>query len=52
MEELTDMNNIKPSPKWITQLGQDIAEKYNLGYVDGLFISGMIEHAILHVIFK
>jgi hypothetical protein len=37
---------IKPTPQWLDKLGHDIADKYNLTYVDGIFISGMICKAI------
>jgi hypothetical protein len=41
-----DQDNIEPTPKWINQLGHDIADRYKLSYVDGILISGMICKAI------
>lgn len=39
--EITEMT-VSPTPQWIKDAGKEIQEKYNLEYVDRVYISGII----------
>lgn len=41
MSEILEMT-VKPTPQWIKDAGQEIAKEYNLRYVEGIFIGGII----------
>jgi hypothetical protein len=44
--QMYDEDNILPTPKWIHELGHEIANEYQLSQLDGTIISGMIAKAI------
>lgn len=50
MEDINkDLDNcctVLPSPKWISELGKEIADEYNLSFLDGICIAGTIEKAM------
>lgn len=33
---------VEPSPQWMKDAGKEIQEKYNLDYVDKIYITGII----------
>lgn len=39
--EITEMT-VEPSPQWMKDAGKEIQEKYNLDYVDKIYITGII----------
>ena len=39
--EITEMT-VSPAPQWMRDAGKEIQEKYNLEYVDRVYISGII----------
>ena len=39
--QITEMT-VDPSPQWMKDAGKEIQEKYNLDYVDKIYITGII----------